>query len=222
MGYTTACDIAFGLFVVVWFVTRHVFYPMVYWSVYAHTPTAMAPGCYLNDGTMFPPSTPEFEALGGNDIWGNILKAYNDRTGPICWNPTIRYSFLTLLLALQAIICLWFYTICKIVYKVLSGQNADDDRSDDEGEDEEIEIDEEIANGTHPVNGIKSANDYAPIEEEVGVEELNYTRKSVSPGVRNYRTRSTRSSGSRASGLSIPGHGDHKELLGRIGCDKPS
>jgi acyl-CoA-dependent ceramide synthase len=195
---------------------------MVYWSIYAHTPTAMAPGCYLSDGSMIPASsTSQYEALGGNEIWGNILKAYTDRTGPICWNPTIRYSFLALLIALQLIICLWFYTILKVVYRVLKGQNADDARSDDEGEDSDVEMEHEVANITHPINDIKSSHDWPPVEEEVSVEALNFSRRG-STGVRNYKRSINRSGGSRTSGISSPGHGDRKELLGRIGCDKPT
>jgi acyl-CoA-dependent ceramide synthase len=225
MGYTTACDFAFGLFTVTWFVTRHIFYPMVWWSVYSHTPTAMEPGCYLADGSMVPISDKaRFEALGGNNIWGNILKSYTDRTGPICWNPTIRYSFLSLLLALQAIICIWFYTICKIVWKVLSGQSAEDARSDDEGDEEldDVETQAEINNINHPISGIKSSHDWpaaTPVEEEVGVEALNFSSRRGS--VRGYKRGRARSSTSRSSAISIPGHGDRKELLGRIGCDKP-
>jgi acyl-CoA-dependent ceramide synthase len=227
MGYTTACDYAFGLFAVTWFVTRHIFYPMVWWSVYSHTPTAMEPGCYLADGSMIPMSdTARFEALGGNQIWSNIFKSYTDRTGPICWNPTIRYSFLCLLLALQAIICMWFYTICVVVWKVISGQSAEDARSEDEDEDEEAEVgldaetEKAKANLAHPINGIKSSHDL-PVEEEVGAEALNFNVRRNS--VRGYNKRGRAKSGtvSRSSAISIPGHGDRKELLGRIGCDKP-
>ncbi|KAF2015652.1 longevity assurance proteins LAG1/LAC1 [Aaosphaeria arxii CBS 175.79] len=212
-GYSTACDAAFGLFVVAWFITRHVFFMMVCWSIYAHAPTAMAPGCYLADGSVVPmSSTAQFEALGGNDIWGNILKAYTDRNGTICWNPTMRYNFLGLLLSLQALLLLWFAMIIKVVWRVVSGKGADDVRSDDEGEDEELSVEEELKAG---------GPDWAPVEQDVGVEALNLSRKGNN-GVRNYRRASNRSSGSRASGISIPGHGDRKELLGRIGCDKPT
>lgn len=229
MGYSNACDVAFGLFVLTWVVTRHVFYLMVCWSIYAHTPTAMAPGCYLADGSFVPmSSTAEFEALGGNLIWGNILKAYSDRSGPICWNPTIRYSFLGLLLALQVILILWFGMIARIIYLVLTGNSADDVRSDDEGEDSEIEVESETQapRTLGLINAVKSCHETyplmsAPVEEEVGVESLSFARRN-SPGVRSYRRSSNRSSGSRTSGISIPGHGDRKELLGRIGCDKPT
>ena len=52
-----------------------------------------------------------------------------------------------------------------------------------------------------------------PKEEEVGVEQLRFVKR-MSPPVSRKKAR--------ASGISIPGHTDHKELLGRIGCDKPS
>lgn len=178
----------------------------------------MEPGCYLSDNTLVPASSvPEFEALGGNQIWSNLVKAYTDRTGPICWNPTIRYGFLSLLLALQVIMLMWFATIASIVYKVVRGENAEDARSDDE---DEGEVEGET---TVVINVAKSGVEFAaPVEQEVGVEAINFTRKSSpSGGVRPYKKQTRRSSG-RASGISIPGHGDRKELLGRIGCDKPT
>jgi acyl-CoA-dependent ceramide synthase len=214
MGYKLLPDIVFGIFVATWLVTRHVFYIMVCWSIYAHAPTAMAPGCYFSDGTLVAKNqTEEFNALGGNQIWPNLIKAYTDRLGPICWNPSMRYGFLALLLALQFILLLWFTMIIKVVYKVVSGQGADDVRSEDECDDnDEIEEEEEVERVDETM---KSDLDWAPMEQEVGVEALNFARK-------NYKRSQNRSSNGRASGISIPGHGDRKELLGRIGCDKPS
>jgi very-long-chain ceramide synthase len=222
MGFSTLCDIAFGAFVVAWFVTRQVFYPMVIYSVYAYSPLDMAPGCYLSDGSLVPMSdTARFTALGGEQIFANTIKSYTDRTGTICWNPAIRYIFLGLLLALQAIICLWFVMIAKVVYKVLSGQGADDVRSDDEGEDSDIEAELDKPIDAHSLNSIKSSHDPPPLEQEVGVESLVFTCRN--PSTRGYKRNSGRNSGNRGSGIvSIPGHGDRKELLGRIGCDKPS
>jgi len=49
------------------------------------------------------------------------------------------------------------------------------------------------------------------------VEELRFVRRSSSPKQKKAIKRSKGMS----SGISIPGHGDKKELLGRIGCDKP-
>ncbi|KAF1945581.1 longevity assurance proteins LAG1/LAC1 [Clathrospora elynae] len=223
MGYTTACDIAFGAFVISWFTTRHVLYMMVCWSIYAYAPVDMAPGCYLttasSNTTSFVPAsnTAQFEAYGGNNHWGNLLKAYNDRDGPICWNPSIRYYFLALLLTLQVICCIWFGTIAKIVYKVLKGDAADDLRSDDEGDDDEVEHDPTRTIFNMATTCGESGMSAMPREEEVGVDALTFAKMSGAG-----QRRQTRRDSSRASGISIPGHADRKELLGRIGCDKPN
>ncbi|CAN9122936.1 unnamed protein product [Alternaria alternata] len=232
MGYSNACDYAFGLFVISWVVTRHVLYMMVCWSIYAYAPVDMAPGCYLADSTSkqtsFVPASnaSQFEAYGGNNHWGNLLKAYSDRNGPICWNPQIRYYFLALLLTLQVFCCIWFATIAKIVYKVLKGNAAEDLRSDDEGEDEEVEVDQTktIFNmaTTCGESGMSSnGTTVQPKEEEVGVDALTFARLNGASQRRQAKRESARES-ARVSGISIPGHGDRKELLGRIGCDKPS
>ncbi|KAF1953439.1 longevity-assurance protein-like protein [Byssothecium circinans] len=220
-GYSNACDVFFGLFVITWLITRHVFYPLVCWSIYKHSPTDMAPGCYFPNGAFIPASqTAEYEALGGNSLWPNLISAYTNRDGAVCWNPSNRYSFLTLLLALQAIILLWFVMIVKVVYKVVRGQNADDVRSDDEDEGEEVDEDAmERERVSGPINSVKGGAEWmgpgTPMEQEVGVEALSFSK-------RRERAAHQRSSAARASGISIPGHGDRKELLGRIGCDKPA
>ncbi|ORY17237.1 TLC domain-domain-containing protein [Clohesyomyces aquaticus] len=219
LGYTTACDIAFAIFMVVWVVSRHGVYILVCWSIYAHTPTAMIPGCYLPDGSMVPASDAErYDALGGNNNWSNVLQGYMNRDGPVCWNPTIRWGFLSLLLALQVILLFWFTLIVKVAYKVITGQGAEDNRSSDEDEDSEVDVDDESwTEKTYaPVQAVKSGPEWTPLEQDVGVESLTFVRRA-SPGLRYKST-----SGTRTSAISIPGHGDRKELLGRIGCDKPN
>jgi acyl-CoA-dependent ceramide synthase len=232
MGYTTACDIAFGVFVLSWLFTRHVLYMMICWSIYAYAPVDMAPGCYLHPShpssntslTLFIPAsdTAAFDAHGGYRIWNNLLKAYNDQNGPICWNPSIRYYFLALLLVLQVFCCIWFSMVAKVVYKVLNGTGADDVRSDDEGDEEDEEVVEQDntrsylnAVTTCTESGMSAMPTYK--EEEVGVDALTFARMNGAS-----QRRQNRSSSTRSSGISIPGHGDRKELLGRIGCDKPS
>lgn len=44
------------------------------------------------------------------------------------------FWYITLLVALQIILCIWFVQICRVAYKVVSGQGAEDVRSDEEGE----------------------------------------------------------------------------------------
>ncbi|KAL5120824.1 Sphingosine N-acyltransferase lag1 [Pleosporales sp. CAS-2024a] len=241
MGYRTACDITFGIFVISWFVTRHILYMTVCWSIYFDTPRDMAQGCYLtpnhpltqNASQLFVPisDVAAFEALGGNKPMPNLLKAYTDRNGPICFNPDLRYYFLGLLLFLQVLCCVWFAMVIKVVYKVLSGCGADDVRSDDEdGQEEEEEEDreDEHVEAHQPertstiLNSLmkctESGMSAMPKEEEVGVEALTFARLNGA----SQRRQQARRESARASGISIPGHGDRKELLGRIGCDKPS
>lgn len=233
MGYTTACDVAFGVFVVSWFATRHVLYMLVCWSIYHDAPIDMAPGCYLASSThassttastntsLFIPAsnTAAFAAHGGNNIWPNLLKAYTDQNGPICWNPSIRYYFLALLLTLQVFCCIWFSMVVRIVFKVLNGASADDVRSDDEGDEEEDVTHEKTRSILNAVptcteSGMSAMPTYK--EEEVGVDALTFARMNGAS-----QRRVARRESSRASGISLPG-GDRKELLGRIGCDKPS
>ncbi|KAJ4341508.1 Sphingosine N-acyltransferase lag1 [Ascochyta clinopodiicola] len=218
MGYSNACDVAFGAFVLSWILTRHVLYMMVCWSIYAFAPVDMAPGCYYSNNTFVPMSNAtEFDRLGGNAPWSNLLKAYTDQNGPICWNPNLRYYFLALLLTLQVFCLIWFGTIAKVVYKVVKGNAPEDIRSDDEGDDEDIEETEKTNTILNMATTSTESGMSHPLEEEVGVDALTFARLNGASQRRQARRES-----SRASGISIPGHGDHKDFLGRIGCDKPS
>ena len=92
--------------------------------------------------------------------------------------------------------------IVQVAVKVVKGGEADDVRSDDEGE-EELEEHEAIE------------EELLPYEEEVGVESINLKGKVSNASKMRYMK-----SASSATGVSLPGHSDRKELLGRIGCDK--
>lgn len=107
--------------------------------------------------------------------------------------------FLGLLVTLQAVCIVWFAMIVNVAIRVLKGAGADDVRSDDEG-DEYEEEDEFVY------------EEAQPLEEEVGVEELDLKSWERRTGVKR--------AVSSATGVSLPGHSDRKELLGRIGCEK--
>jgi acyl-CoA-dependent ceramide synthase len=92
--------------------------------------------------------------------------------------------------------------IVGVAVKVIRGGEADDVRSDDEGEEEEEE---------HEV----FEDELLPYEEEVGVESINLKGRVSHASKTRYKK-----SASSATGVSLPGHSDRKELLGRIGCDK--
>ncbi|EOD49460.1 putative longevity-assurance protein [Neofusicoccum parvum UCRNP2] len=219
LGYQTACDIGFGVFIASWVIARHGLYLAVCWSIYAIVPIAMPYGCYDSVSGDRLPDSPTTPANGGNEIMWEVLQPFRDPEGPVCFNPRIRWAFLGLLGGLQVITLVWLYMIIQVAYKVLTGQGADDTRSDDEGDEEEEssqnERDGDIGNMEKGKGG-KAALSVAPLEEEVGVEGLHFGTPTRRRSERLYKR-----SSSRASGISIPGSSDRKELLGRIGCEKP-
>ncbi|RGP74665.1 sphingosine n-acyltransferase lag1 [Fusarium sporotrichioides] len=117
MGLQTLCDIMFGVFVVSWVLCRHVAFVMVCWSVYAHSLVIAGSTCYTGSGgnIIGPKPVPQNE---GNFY---MLEPLVYDSGRICYDYTIKSLFLS-------------------VFRVLRGGNAEDTRSDDEGEDEEHEI----------------------------------------------------------------------------------
>ncbi|KAF7881703.1 uncharacterized protein EAF02_006391 [Botrytis sinoallii] len=202
LGYDKLCDFMFGLFMLSWVMARHVFYLIICYSVWADIPRVINYGCYQGkNGSISGPFPPP-------DRFGHLFKPFQDPVGVVCWNNNIKWGFLGALLFLQGITLMWFWMIVKVAIKVIRGGQADDTRSDNEEEEEEdIDLDDEPFLEEVPLL------EKEPYEEEVGVEELNLEKRTS----KNSRYKKTTSS---ASGVSIPGHSDRKELLGRIGCDK--
>ncbi|KAF4974969.1 hypothetical protein FZEAL_8180 [Fusarium zealandicum] len=192
-GFSKVCDVMFGLFVVSWFFARHVLYILVLWSIYADTPRVMDFGCYhgANENLTGP-----FEPSAG---YSYMLQPFLKPDGIVCFNEPVKWAFLAPLIFLQLITIGWFTMIVRVIIKVLKGGDAEDVRSDDEGGEEEEEEEEFVY------------EEAQPLEEEVGVEELD---------LRNWERRSGVKKQASSSGVSLPGHSDRKELLGRIGCEK--
>lgn len=113
-GYKTACDILFVVFLVSWIIVRHGIYNLILVHSIKH---AMA-------------LVPEGKCIPG---------VYSKR----CWTPTIFNTFFSLLGGLQILTLLWLYLICKVAYKVITGNGAEDVRSDESDEEEEEENEEE-------------------------------------------------------------------------------
>ncbi|KAL8821073.1 MAG: hypothetical protein Q9223_000835 [Gallowayella weberi] len=207
----TACNIAFGTFMAVWFGARHVLYLMVCYSIYADIPREITYGCYRgsNSNLEGPMATP-------NDF-DHLLQPFRYPQGLVCWNNGIKWAFLSTLLALQVLLLIWFGMIIRVAVKVLQGGEAEDSRSDDEDLGErDSDLEDEKA-GYAPRSQTKGfANgrpvEVPPLEEEVGAESISSLARN-----RNHNPR-YRKVGSTASGVHLPS--DRKELLGRIGCDK--
>ncbi|KAL6866781.1 longevity assurance proteins LAG1/LAC1 [Trichoderma novae-zelandiae] len=191
-GFTTLCDLTFGLFMVTWFLARHVLYMTVCWSIYAHAPVLIPDGCYTGPSSAL---QGPFEPPGG---FTYMFEPFFSSTGRVCFNGPVKWAFLAPLLLLQGITIFWFIMIVRVAIKVLRGDGAEDTRSDDEGEEGEEE--EELI-----------YEEVQPLEQEVGVEELD---------LKSWERRNGLKKQASASGVSLPGHSDRKELLGRIGCEK--
>lgn len=48
------------------------------------------------------------------------------------WTYWMRKFFLTMFTALQVLLVIWLFMILKVIVKVVTGNNADDSRSDSE------------------------------------------------------------------------------------------
>ena len=133
----------------------------------------------------------------GSNGKGYLIEPFRDPEGLVCQTTGVIVTFLTMLLSLQVLLLIWFGMIVNVAWKVVTGAGAEDTRSDDEEELEEKAQTENLL----------------PTKEVVCVEDLHLgARLSNSP-------KAFRKGPSAASGVSL-GH-DRKDLLGRIGCDKP-
>lgn len=180
------CNVVFGVFLLTWFISRHVMYLTLCWSIHKNIPAQIAYGCY--SGT----TAEMFTTNGYPDRWRHLLSPYLDLDGPICMNRTIKWIFLSFLLALQVLSLIWFGMVIRVAIGVIRSGNAEDTRSDDEEEDE-VETEE--------VAGVVAADSSSS-------EAWRRSNGSV-------RTR-------RGRGGVLRDQSDRKALLGRIGCDKPT
>ncbi|KAI9889583.1 MAG: sphingosine N-acyltransferase lag1 [Vezdaea aestivalis] len=213
LQYEIACNITFGVFMLTWMASRHGIYIMVCWSLYKDWPRLVPYQCFSSvTGQQ------SSDVSKQNHLFENIMQAIIDPKGTVCFNRAIRLSFLGVLLALQVITLMWYWMIVRVAWKILKGQNADDSRSDDEDEDEGAEEGEKYVEEARKPLMMAEGEKFMriptpPLEEEVGVEEIDFKGRAAS-------ARKARKGQASASGVTLPGHSDKKELLGRIGCDK--
>lgn len=203
LRFQMACDIAFGLFILVWVIARHLLYPRLCWSLYADSPEIINYGCFWG------PASDLHGPIDPPDRFSHLIQPFRDPEGIVCWNDKIKWSFMVALLALQVVLLLWFCMIVQVALRVLRGGQAEDSRSDVEGENEEDDHTQE-----KKIHKEDILLEEPPLEEEVGVEDMNLGNRKTSPN------RRFRKGGGAASGVTL--HSDRKELLGRIGCDKGS
>ncbi|RMX90611.1 hypothetical protein D0868_14477 [Hortaea werneckii] len=203
----TACDMAFGAFVISWILSRHVCYMAICWSIYAHVAVVTMPyGLYSTKDSS------RLSVNGGTNVIDNLLQpVLHPQAQTVSFNANIRWTFLGLLLALQCITLVWLVMIMRVVARVLRGEGADDTRSDDEGgEEEEEDLPAQPSDHTSVPISMSSSDKAQPrfIEvESTGEDFTTYPKRKGSSSKR-------RSKGI-SSGLNL---GEHKDILNRIGC----
>lgn len=205
MGYELASTIAFGVFLAVWFVARHVIYMALWWSIYTNVPDAMPFGCYSGISAEI------ITTDGAPDNWSHLLYPFQNIDGPICMSPKIKWIFLSFLLCIQALSLIWFGMILRVAVNVLKSGAAEDTRSDDE--DDGIPEDDEVQNGDLRSVSPKAAS-------ESNVTENGRHRTVISTGSnQNHHPVRIRTARGR---VTLSDQNERKALLGRIGCDKPA
>lgn len=181
---------------VTWLISRHMFYPALWWSIYKNVPAEMAYGCYSG-------VTAEMLTTDGYpDRWGHLFYPFQNLDGPICMNRTVKWFFLSFLMAIQTLSLIWFGMVIRVAVGVLRNGNAEDTRSDDE--EDEVET-----NGKTRATGKEGTNRAAAVADNSSSEQR---RSNGSVSVR------TRGRGR----VRLGDQSDRKALLGRIGCDKPT
>ncbi|KAI0026964.1 longevity assurance proteins LAG1/LAC1 [Vararia minispora EC-137] len=100
LGYQTACDIAFVVFMLTWLYTRHYLFILVILSTYLQAPKAIAFDWQPERGHYF--------------------------------TSEVHIGFLALMIPLEILQIIWCFLIFSMAWRVVTGQGADDPRSDDE------------------------------------------------------------------------------------------
>ncbi|OAA57164.1 TRAM1-like protein & fumonisin [Cordyceps fumosorosea ARSEF 2679] len=129
LGFTWICDVLFGFFVLSWVGARHVLFLVTCWSVYADLPRLTPDACFRGSAG----SLRAAEAEG----WRRFWEPFADPTGRVCFGRDVGNAFLVLLLALQAMMMVWFTFIVRIIVKIVQGHRAEDVRSDSEEDEDE-------------------------------------------------------------------------------------
>ena len=185
----------FGVFMVSWFIARHVLYLITMWSIYAHMAEIIPLGCFHGSQDTLTGPTPLPERGSSH-----MLDPFWNPSGTICFGPRVQWGFLGALGFLQFLNLVWLVMIVQVALRVLAGRGADDVRSEDEGE---LDSERKVA-GNERRDGASSR------PKDIGVA----TGLKASP-----RVTSTKKTAHSAS-VGSPRRSDQKQLLGRLGCER--
>lgn len=221
LGYENACNAVFATFFISWAIPRHVIYNMLVWSIYKEVPSVMPYGCHnpSSFGASNSTSSIFISATENPDMisnWEHMLYPFQDVSGTICMSPRIKWAFVLFLIFLQVLSLLWFAMIVGVLVNMLiDGKPAEDTRSDEEDEEENelssaekrrLQDDEKRAAGV--MNGANGAKAYAGKKYGETSHNSSAIANGASNGIGGGHVRTIR--------------GPRKELLGRIGCEKPT
>jgi acyl-CoA-dependent ceramide synthase len=201
----------FGLFVISWFAARHVGYLAVCYSIYAHVNTNT-----MLYGTYSTLTSARISPNGGDRVLDNLLQPLlNPAATTVAFNAHIRWIFLGLLGGLQLITIGWFIMICRVVARVLQGHPADDSRSDDEDEVEDLSSSPAPTSSSVPfhLDQASSGAERRFIEVPATSEDIRYSSRPANGSAK--RKGKGKNGMSSSSGLNL---GEHKDFLNRIGC----
>ncbi|KAJ6102978.1 hypothetical protein N7486_005405 [Penicillium sp. IBT 16267x] len=191
LGLSTLRDIMFGIFMVSWFLARHVWYVTNMYHIWAYMPGIVKEGCYhTSENKVVTGPTPLPE-----EGWSHMFEAFLNPSGTICYSDSIRWGFLASLGVLQIITLIWFFMIIKVAIRVVQGNGADDIRSDDEDEDIEVEVQEKGRGQTVTKGGVDP--DLKALKRNAEVEGTAFS-----------------------TGAGFSGRWERKGLLGRVGCER--
>lgn len=181
----------FGIFMVSWFLARHVWYVTNMYHIWAYMPDIVKVGCYhtSEDNVVTGPTTLPEEGCS------HMFEAFINPSGTICYSDSIRWGFLGSLGFLQIITLIWFFMIIKVAIRVVQGNGADDIRSDDEDEDIEEEVQEKGWGQTASKGGVNA--DLKALKRNAEVEGTALS-----------------------TGAGFSGRWERKGLLGRVGCER--
>ncbi|OKL55529.1 hypothetical protein UA08_09218 [Talaromyces atroroseus] len=120
----------FGVFMLTWFLARHVLYMITMWSIWKHMAEVIPIGCYhgAQDNFTGPIPLPEHG-------WLHSLEPFRNPSGIICYSNNVRWGFLGALGFLQLLTVFWFVLIVQVAVRVIKGIGADDIRSDNDSSD---------------------------------------------------------------------------------------
>lgn len=133
LGFQTLCDYAFGVFILLWIVTKHILFVKVTFSAMFDAQNLIGYKCFFDP-------LDDVISVGDSQLVARGLNKSSTSSGDEqCFTELVQFSFVSLLWILQVIGLVWLYMIIKVAFKVITGSGADDSRSDDEDESEEIE-----------------------------------------------------------------------------------